>query len=174
MNESKISEIKYRFYESEQGLEEKQVELFNQFNQGPAATAEQLIARYKDDNIDPKTVRYAFDPNNKLISYIQARVRKNSKEVHIGFPWAIESCPSTIQDTLFDEMLAYIKDNYKEFKIRININTNPPENVTFIKKCDSSFAVFRSPFSFIPSKFEGQAGNPFTTVARHHQCVSNS
>lgn len=136
MNRTELSNLKYRFYEPNQGLEELQAKIFNENNpSGPQpATAEQIKQRFEEENIDPQTVRYAFIDDDKMLSYIQARVRHQSKEIHLGFPWALEGCPVGVQDKLFDEMLEYTKKKYENYKIRVNINVKPKENVDFIKK----------------------------------------
>ncbi|MHA1969092.1 MAG: hypothetical protein ACW964_14995 [Candidatus Hodarchaeales archaeon] len=62
--------IRYQKWEPNKGLEEKQAELYNQNNPGPQpVTAQQIIDRYKQEKIDPKTINYAFsDTGSRLFS----------------------------------------------------------------------------------------------------------
>jgi hypothetical protein len=129
--------VNYQYWEQNKGFEEKQAKIYNEHNPGPQpATEQQIIERYKREEIDPKTVRYAFSKEGKLLAYIQARDYTEIKETHLGYPWAISSCPEEVQDKLFDEMLDYIKqrEQANEYKIRMNASIQQSRVVDFFKK----------------------------------------
>lgn len=127
----------YRNWEPDQGLEELQAQIYNENNPNPQpVTAQQIIERFEREKIDPKTVRYAFDEDGKLLAYIQARDYENVKETHCGYPWALSDCPVEVQNKLFDEMLAYLtqREIAKEYDIRMNADSQREEIVQFFKK----------------------------------------
>lgn len=131
--------VEYKYWEDNKGFEEKQAKIYNENNPGPQpVTAEQIIERYKREEIDPKTVRYAFSEEGELLAYIQARDYTQIKETHLGYPWAISSCPEKVQHKLFDEMLDYIKQREKanEFKIRMNASIQQNKVLDFFKMKD--------------------------------------
>ncbi|MHA2246969.1 MAG: hypothetical protein ACXADY_18645 [Candidatus Hodarchaeales archaeon] len=129
--------VNYRYWEPNQSLEELQVKIYNENNpDGQPVTAQQVIDRYEQEKITPKTVRYAFTEDGELLSYIQARDYPNVEETHLGFPWSSKECPEEVQGKLFDEMLEYIKtrEEAKKYAIRMNANADREEIVTFFKK----------------------------------------
>lgn len=129
--------IRYQNWEPNKGLEEKQAEIYNQNNPRPQpVTAQQIIDRYKQEKIDPKTISYAFSEKDELLAYIQARDYLQIKETHLGYPWATTNCSAEVQDKLFDEMLDYVKqrDEAKELTIRMNAPTRRQDIVDFFKK----------------------------------------
>ncbi len=129
--------IRYQNWEPNKGLEEKQAEIYNKNNPGPQpATAQQIIDRYNQEKIDPKTISYAFSEKNELLAYIQARDYSQIKETHLGYPWATDNCPAEVQDKLFDEMLEYVKqrEEAKELSIRMNAQTRRQNIVDFFKR----------------------------------------
>ena len=108
-------EIKYHFWEKGKGYEEHQAEIYNKNNPGPnPVTAKDIIDRYERENIDPKTVMYAFAADGKMLAYIQARDYPEPKQTHIGYPWRVNDCPGEVQDKLFDDMLA---GNFEEWTV---------------------------------------------------------
>lgn len=129
-------EITYRFWEKNQGLEEFQAKIYNHNNPGPnPVTAQDIISRFEREKIDPRTVMYAFGPENKPLAYIQARDYPEIKETHIGYPWKLDDCPERVQDKLFDDMLSYLKarDQAKEYKIQIAVGTDQQDIMNFIQ-----------------------------------------
>ena len=130
--------VNYRYWEPNQGLEELQVKIYNESNpdlQQPV-TAQQVIDRYEQEKIDPKTVRYALTEDGKPLAYIQARDYPNVEETHLGFPWALPECPEEVQEKLFEEMLDYIKtrEEAKKYDILMNAAIERKEIVDFFKK----------------------------------------
>ncbi len=127
----------YKNWEPGKGLEASQAAVFNESNQFKfqPASEDQIKQTFEKENVDPNTIRYAF-LENKMISYIQARIREKSFEIHLSFPWAMPGTPVEVQDTLFDEMLSYVKKHqkYSTYKIRVNAMAKPEENLAFLKK----------------------------------------
>lgn len=131
-------EYTYKFWEPDKGFEEAQAVVYDKANQGKfqPANVEQIKKQYsKDEDLDPKTIRYAFR-DDQMVGYIQARIRKNSQEVHLSFPWALPETPVDVQDKLFNEMIDYIQntEDYASYKIRVNAFANSEENLEFLKK----------------------------------------
>ena len=114
-------EINYKYWKKDAGFEELQAEIYNANNpeQQQPVTAKDIATRFKNEKIDPKTVRYAF-MDDKAIAYVQARDYEEPKETHLGYPWALTDCPEEVQHKLFDEMLSYIKTRDVGFDIRVN------------------------------------------------------
>ncbi|MHA2362852.1 MAG: hypothetical protein ACXAC7_02765 [Candidatus Hodarchaeales archaeon] len=127
--------VTYRNWEPNQGLEELQAKIFNH-NTEQSVTAKDIIERFEREKIDPKTVRYALTEDGKPLAYVQARDYPTVKEIHIGYPWALPECPEGVQDKLFDELMAYIKQREiaKEYSIRFNVDARKQERVDFAKK----------------------------------------
>lgn len=127
--------IEYKYYEPNKGFEESQAQIYNEANpmNFPPATADQISQRYQEEAINPKTVRYAFE-DEKMIAYIQARVRHPTKDIHLSFPWAHQGCPPEVQDTLFDDMLKYIQETHLNYQIRVNLPAKPDENRKFLQR----------------------------------------
>ncbi|MHA1945596.1 MAG: hypothetical protein ACXAC6_03125 [Candidatus Hodarchaeales archaeon] len=132
-----MDKYEYMFWEPGKGFEVKQAEVFNEGNQFKfqPASEDQIKQTFEKEKVDPKTIRYAFLAD-KMVSYVQARIRDKSKEIHLSFPWAIPGTPVEVQDTLFDEMLSYVREHqkYSTYKIRVNAIAKPEENLAFLKK----------------------------------------
>ncbi|MHA2273570.1 MAG: hypothetical protein ACXACI_17080 [Candidatus Hodarchaeales archaeon] len=126
-------EVEYRYYEPNQGLEEQQAKLYSEISGNPA-TGEEIKARYEREKIDPKTVRYAFDKDNKMLAYVQARDYPTVEETHLGYPWALPECPPVVQDKIFDELTAYIKDRKETLAIKVSAAIENEKAITFFKK----------------------------------------
>ncbi len=128
--------VEYRYWEPNQGLEELQAKIYNEKNpSSQPVTAQQIIERFEREKIDPKTARYALDEDGKPLAYIQARDYESVEETHLGYPWALPSCPKEVQDKLFDEMLDYLKQREiaKDYAIRMNAAADNKEILDFFK-----------------------------------------
>ena len=127
-------EITYKYWQKDAGFEEFQAKIYmeNNPNQQPPITAKDIITRFENEKIDPKTVRYAF-MDDKPIAYVQARDYPEPKETHLGYPWALPDCPEKVQDKLFDEMFSYLKTRDVGFGIRVNGYVNNENIMKFIK-----------------------------------------
>ncbi|MFX0114517.1 MAG: hypothetical protein ACFFB3_08210 [Candidatus Hodarchaeota archaeon] len=128
--------VEYRYYEPDKGLEEQQAEIYSEISGNPA-TADEIKARYKQEKIDPKTVRYAIAEDGKVLAYCQARDYPSSGDVgetHIGYPWALPECPVEAQDKIFDDLLGYIKQRKETLTIRAPIAIENEKAIAFFKK----------------------------------------
>ncbi|UYP44221.1 hypothetical protein NEF87_000506 [Candidatus Lokiarchaeum ossiferum] len=125
-------EVKYRFYEPNQGLEEIQGKIYSQAN-NRIVTGKEIQERFEREKIDPKTVRYAFTKDNKPLAYIQARDYENVGEVHIGRVWAMPECPEEIKTTMFDDLLTYMKGRKSDLRLKFN-TTGDPEQIKFAEE----------------------------------------
>ncbi|MFX0151292.1 MAG: hypothetical protein ACFFAJ_10955 [Candidatus Hodarchaeota archaeon] len=118
-------------------LEELQAEVFNEANlfKFQPANADQIKKQYEKEKVDPNTIKYVF-LEDKMVGYIQARIREKLREVHFGFPWVLPGTPMEVQNKLFDDMLSYIQhqDKFADFKIRVNAMAKPEENLDFLRK----------------------------------------
>lgn len=128
----KIMEIEYRFWEPEKGLEDIQAKLFNQAN-NRNITGNDIKERYERENIDPKTVRYAFTKEGEPLAYCQARDYPNIGEIHIGYPWGTENCPQVAIEKLFDGLLEYLKTRDIDLKILAAVDPRRVGVVEFMK-----------------------------------------
>ncbi|MHA1450883.1 MAG: hypothetical protein ACTSP4_15880 [Candidatus Hodarchaeales archaeon] len=115
--------VTYSYWEPDKGLEEHQAKIYTENNPNNPVTAEQIQSRLKGENIDPKTVMYAFDEDGKPLAYIQARDYSN-RETHLGFPWAVKDCPEEVQEKLFNEMFEYVKERAKEKNLELKMPTS--------------------------------------------------
>jgi hypothetical protein len=143
--------VEYKYYEKNQNLEEVQAQIFNEAMKkygGNTATAEQIRNRLSIEGFDNKSVRYAFTQDKKPLAYIQTRVDTQNKRTFIGYPWALSDCPQDVQEKMFDEMLAYLKQRDPEHKIVLgNVQGNWTEVHDFAKnkykaKVDNEFKTY--------------------------------
>lgn len=118
----------YKNYEPNKGLEAIQAEIFNQAN-NRNVKPEEIRERFERENIDPKTVIYAFDEKDQPVAYVQARDYPNRQEIHLGYPWAISGCPIDVQKKMYIDLLTYIKTRDSDLKIMTNI----PDKSGFIE-----------------------------------------
>ncbi len=127
-------EIEYKYWEKDAGFEESQAKIYMANNPGQQipVTAKDIATRFKNENIDPKTVMYAY-VDDKAMAYVQARDYDEPKETHLGYPWALPECPEEVQHKLFDDMLAYIKTRDVGYDIRVNGYANNEKVMNFIK-----------------------------------------
>lgn len=127
--------ISYRHYEPDQDLEEQQAKIYSEASGNPV-TAEDIKARYEREKIDPKTVQYAFSEDGKMVAYCQARDYPSfgAGETHLGYPWALPDCPAEVQDKLFDDILAHIKQREETLAIRVPAALENENVVAFFRK----------------------------------------
>lgn len=117
----KSLKVIYRHYEAEKGLEELQAQIYNSATKdlprSTPASAEQILQRYRTENIDPKAVRYALKEDGSPLAYVQTRVTSNpegEKTTWIGYPWGIPGCPPEVQEKLWAEAFEYVKNRVLE------------------------------------------------------------
>ncbi|MFW9993983.1 MAG: hypothetical protein ACFFD4_18205, partial [Candidatus Odinarchaeota archaeon] len=110
-------------YEPDKGLEELQARIYNDELKRnsrtafAAVTAEQIRQRYLAEKKDPKGVMYALKEDGSPLAYIQTSLSFNPPRTWIGYPWAMEDCPSEVQEKLFEDMLAHIRDKYPDNEV---------------------------------------------------------
>ncbi len=127
--------VEYRHYAPNQGLEEQQAKVFNEAAKPPIlATGKAIQERYELENVDPKTIRYAMTADGTMPAYCQARDYPALGETHIGYPWALPQCPSDVQEKLFDELLAYLKERKEPLTIRTPVALDWDIQIAFFKK----------------------------------------
>jgi hypothetical protein len=100
--------VVYQYYEPEKGLENLQAKIYSEVT-GRPASAEDIRARYKDQKKDPKTTLYALTEDGAPLAYIQATdSTSHIGRTHISYPWALPTCPTQVQEKIFDELLTYL------------------------------------------------------------------
>jgi hypothetical protein len=126
----------YRYWEPDQGLEEQQAEVYNEANSAKfqPADAEQIKKQYEKEKPNSKHIRYAFH-NEKMVGYIQTKVKEDVKEIVLSYPWTIKDTPIEVRDKLFDEMIGWFRsnENYSEYVFRVNPFPSPKESLAFLK-----------------------------------------
>ena len=117
--------VKYCNYELNKGLEEVQANLYNQTTSDLKLTGKKIQERIEREKMDPKMIRYAFDNNNKLIAFVEARDYAKPGEFIIQRVSAVTECPQEVKTKLFEDLLNYLKskkiDSIKSFTGRLKI-----------------------------------------------------
>ena len=99
--------IVYRHWEPDQGLEEIQAKIYTKAS-GLPARADQI--RVRNLSRDPKMTRYALTEAGEPLAYITSRDSSSERgRVYIGYPWTLPNAPKEVQETLFDELFAFLK-----------------------------------------------------------------
>ena len=126
----------YKNWEPDKGYEEQQAEVFNEANsfKFQPASGEQIKEQFSKEKINPKHVKYAFK-DNKMIGYIQAKIKDNVKEIILSYPWTLPGTPPKVQSSLFDEMLSYFKaqKDLAEYRFRVNAMSKPESHLEFLR-----------------------------------------
>lgn len=138
--------IKYQHYEPNQGLEEVQAKIWLEAQRRldpeislPSfeETVNNIKERFEAENLDKKSIRYAFTEDDKPLAYIQTRVNDNRNLTEISFPWGVEKCPQEVQMKLFEEMKDYIskrdKGSERRFVVGGLIDSNWPNAAEIIE-----------------------------------------
>ncbi|MHA1617752.1 MAG: hypothetical protein ACTSVZ_00610 [Promethearchaeota archaeon] len=113
--------VEYKFYEPGKNWEEIQAKIYNNYMENMPYTifnpvnAEDIKGRLKFEKKLPEAIRYALDGEGNPLAYIQITVEE--KRVWIGYPWAMANCPSIVQETLYTDMLGYVKSKYTEKQV---------------------------------------------------------
>lgn len=106
--------VEYHFYGPDKGWEEIQANLYNNvlermpYSVFHPVSGERIKERFNFEKKDPQMVRYALSESGEPLAYIQASLSGN--QVWIGYPWAVEKCPSEVQEKLFSDMFTYVKE----------------------------------------------------------------
>lgn len=159
--------VEYRYWEPNKGYEKYQVDLYKVTNPQARVTAEDVVTRYANEKIDPKTVRYAFNEKNEMIAYCQARDYPEPKQTHIGPAHAIKDCPEEVREKLFNELLVYLKEREEinTLELRANVGADNKEYIEFLKK--KGFVVKEENFRYelnIKKIYEVNHADPKFTV----------
>jgi hypothetical protein len=113
----------YKTYEPDSGFDEYQAQIYNNhLKRNPqtsfkTVTAAKIKERVAFEKKDPKLIRYALREDGTPLAYIQASI--DGKTTWIGYPWAFEACPKEIQEKLYQDLFAYITEQYPENEIVI-------------------------------------------------------
>jgi hypothetical protein len=98
--------VQYKKWESGQGLEEIQAQIYTEVS-GLPARAEQIGPRNDDRGTD--ATRYALTEDGKPLAYVtSATGGDESWRGFIGYPWSMKDCPRDVKDKLFDELLEHV------------------------------------------------------------------
>ena len=98
-------------------MEELQARIYTEAS-GRPASADEIRARYKDQKKDLKTTRYALTEDGEPLAYVQATDSTSQVgKTHISYPWAMPSCPVEVQEKIFDDLLAYLKQRKETLEI---------------------------------------------------------
>lgn len=107
----------YRHYEPDQGLENLQAKIYSEVT-GRPASGEDIKARYKDQEKDPKTTLYALTEDGAPLAYVQATdSTSHIGRTHISYPWALPACSVEVQEKIFDEVLTYLQQRKQTLEI---------------------------------------------------------
>ena len=111
--------VVYRYYQPSQGLEEIQAKIYTTVS-GLPATAEEI--RAQNMKKDPKTTRYALTADGVPLAYVSSRdSRSHVGRRYISYPWALPDCPVAVQERIFDDLLAYIKQRINPLEIATGV-----------------------------------------------------
>ena len=87
---------------------------------------------------DLKTTRYALTEDGEPLAYVQATNSTSQVgRTHISYPWAMPSCPVEVQEKIFDDLLAYLKQRKETLEITSPIvaySLNIEEKIQFMQK----------------------------------------
>ncbi len=115
--------ITYEYYAPNRDYEEIQAAIYADYMRRMpytvfrAPTKNIIQDRNLQEKKDPKFIRYAFTEGRKPLAYIQVSIGEKSKQIWIGYPWAMEVCPQEVQETLYTEMLAYAQAKYPDYQV---------------------------------------------------------
>lgn len=127
--------VVYTNWEQDQKLEEFQAQIFTEISGVPASADE---IRERNIQRDDKMTRYALTENGEPLAYVTCRDDQGTPgRSYISFPWALQNCPSEVQEKLFDDQLNYIKSRDETKEIRSVFVLNPEITKTqfeFMKK----------------------------------------
>ena len=127
--------VNYRHYEPEQNLEEIRAKIYTTAS-GLSASADTI--RIRALNSDPKLMRFAFTDKDDPLAYISASGSDAQPwTIGMGYPWALPGCPANVQDTIFKDLVNYLKENTKIQEIVTGVNLSSKiadEQIRFFTK----------------------------------------
>lgn len=125
--------VKYCNYELNKGLEEVQANLYNQTTLDLKITGKKIQERIEREKMDPKMIRYAFDNDNKLIAFVEARDYAKPGEFIIQRVSAVAECPQEVKTKLFEDLLNYLKSKKMDHNLKYYTNGDS-EHLTYAKE----------------------------------------
>jgi hypothetical protein len=119
-----MMDVQYRKYQPNEGLEEKQAEIYVNAQSRipdrayPVPSVEEVVQQIKTRNEteapDVNAIRYALTKDGKPLAYVQSHYANRYNATEISFPHAMENCPPEVQNKLFKDVLEYIVDRDKD------------------------------------------------------------
>jgi hypothetical protein len=125
--------INYCHWEPEKGLEDIQAKIYSEAS-GLPVRAEQI--RVRNMSRDPKMTRYALTEAGAPLAYITSRDSSSERgRTYIGYPWTMPDVPVEVQETLFNELFAFLKKRKETEEIATTV-------VLTAKIADKQFAYW--------------------------------
>ncbi len=127
--------VEYKKWESGQGLEEIQAQIYTEVS-GLPARAEQIGPR--NDDRGKEATRYALTEDGKPLAYITSATDSDEPwRGFIGYPWSLKDCPREVKDKLFDDLLAHIYsiDGVKQVRTAVVVGSKTKkEQIEYFKE----------------------------------------
>ncbi len=115
--------VNYKKWESGQGLEEIQANIYTEVS-GLPARAEEIGPR--NDRRGKEATRYALTEDGKPLAYITSSISDSEPgRAHIGYPWSLPDCSEETKDILFNELMSdlYSRDDVTEIRTGVVLNS---------------------------------------------------
>ena len=130
-------QVIYKYYEPDQGFEELQAKIYSEAS-GLPASVERIKARFQERETIFKEALYALTEEGEPLAYVQATASSSSPgRTHISFPWALPNCPDSVQETIFEELLTFLKQKEGVLEITVPLrkdSKNVESCVEFLQK----------------------------------------
>jgi len=127
--------VQYKKWESGQGLEEIQAQIYTEVS-GLPARAEQIGPRNDDRGAD--ATRYALTEDGKPLAYVTSVTGGDEPwRGFIGYPWSVKNCPREVKDKLFAELLDHIYsiDGIKQIRTAVVMGSKTAkEQIDYFKE----------------------------------------
>ncbi|MFW9959006.1 MAG: hypothetical protein ACFFCT_13125 [Candidatus Odinarchaeota archaeon] len=127
--------VEYKKWESGQGLEEIQAQIYTEVS-GLPARAEQIGPR--NDNRGKEATRYALTEDGKPLAYVTSATDSDEPwRGFIGYPWSLKDCPREVKDKLFDDLLNHIYsiDGVKQVRTAVVVGSKTKnEQIEYFKE----------------------------------------
>ncbi|TFG26733.1 hypothetical protein EU528_13915 [Candidatus Thorarchaeota archaeon] len=115
--------VQYKKWESGQGLEEIQANIYTEVS-GLPARAEQIAPR--NDQRGSDATRYALTEDGKPLAYVTSATSEDEPwRGFIGYPWSLKDCPAEVKDRIFNDLMdhLYSKDGINQIRTAIVIGS---------------------------------------------------
>ena len=117
----------YKNYEPNKGFEELQAKIYNEAvkpYQGSTVTGDQIKNRITTEKPDFNGINFAIKPDGSPLAYFQFRYHEKEHEIYIGYPWSVSDCPKEVQEKLWTDELAYVKNKYPNVPLYMGYISN--------------------------------------------------